>query len=62
MITAIKEGEHLRILSTTEEIPENVELHLAIKEDDAWTRAQLETEFRSEEDWGESLDDLVSEK
>ncbi|MGB0743275.1 MAG: hypothetical protein ACPGSB_02010 [Opitutales bacterium] len=59
MITAIKEGDHLKIISSTEEIPENVTLHLALTEEDSWGRAQIETEFRSEEDWGDSLNSLV---
>ena len=60
MITVIKEGDHLKILSTTEEIPENTPLHLSLSQDGTWARAQLETEFRSEEDWGDSLNDLVT--
>jgi hypothetical protein len=59
MITVIKEGDHLKILSSTEKIPDNVTLHLSLSEEDSWARAQLETEFRSDEDWGDSLDDLV---
>lgn len=59
MITAIKEGDHLRILSTTEEIPDNTTLRLALAADDEWSRAELETEFRSDEDWGNALDNLV---
>ncbi len=62
MITAIKEGNHLKILSSTDEIPENVELHLAFAEEDTWTRAQIETEFRSDEDWGDALNSLIETK
>lgn len=59
MITAIKEGDYLRILATTEEIPDNTTLRLALATDDGWSRAELETEFRSDEDWGNALDNLV---
>ena len=61
-ITAIKEGDILRIISSTEPIPENIPLHLHVHTLDAWQAAQLETVFRDEEDWGSSLDHLVSPK
>lgn len=60
MITAIKEGDHLRIISSTDEIPENTTLHLSLADENEWSRAELETEFRSDEDWGNSLDHLVA--
>lgn len=59
MITAIKEGDHLRILSSSDEIPDNVPLHLALTDACQWSRAELDTEFRSDEDWGHSLDHLI---
>jgi len=59
MITAIKEGDHLKILSTTEDIPENTPIQFSLAQENTWESAQLETEFRSEEDWGDSLNDLA---
>jgi hypothetical protein len=61
-ITAIREGDILRIISSTETIPENTPLRLDVRALDGWQAAQLETVFRDEEDWGHSLDHLVSPK
>jgi hypothetical protein len=57
-IIAIKEGDILRIISSSEVIPENTPLHLHLRALDVWQAAQLETVFRDGEDWGNSLDHL----
>lgn len=57
-IIAIKEGDILRIISSSEVIPENTPLHLHLRALDGWQAAQLETVFRDGEDWGNSLDHL----
>ena len=58
-ITVIKEGNILRILSSSEPIPENTPLELQVKSPDAWDLAQLESVFNEDdEDWGDSLDSL----
>ncbi len=61
-ITVIKEGDHLRILSSTEPIPENTPIELVRPSLDAWQAAQLETAFRTDEDWGDSLQQFVAEE
>jgi len=61
-ITAVKEGNVLRIISSTEPIPENIPLHLQVHALDGWQAAQLETTFRDDEDWGGSLDHLIVKK
>ena len=61
-ITAIKEGDFLRIISSSEPIPENTPLHLDVRAIDGWQAAQLETVFRDDEDWGNSLDHLMAPK
>jgi hypothetical protein len=58
-ITVIKEGNVLRILSSSQPIPENTPLELEVKTPDAWDLAQLESVFNEDdEDWGDSLDAL----
>ncbi len=58
-ITVIKEGNVLRILSSSEPIPENTPLELFTLSIDPWQAAQLESVFREDEDWGHSLDHLI---
>jgi hypothetical protein len=58
-ITVIKEGNVLRILSSSEPIPENTPLKLFTHGIDPWQAAQLESVFREDEDWGHSLDHLI---
>lgn len=59
-ITVIKEGDQLRILSATEPIPENTPIKLFRPVLDPWQAAQLETTFRTDEDWGDSLEALMA--
>ena len=61
-IIAIKEGNILRIISSSEVIPENTPLHLHLRALDGWQAAQLETVFRDGEDRGNSLDHLIAPK
>lgn len=61
-IIAIKEGNILRIISSSEVSPENTPLHLHLRALDGWQAAQLETVFRDGEDWGNSLDHLIAPK
>ena len=58
-ITVIKEGDHLRIISSSEPIPENTPMELFTQSIDPWQAAQLESVFREDEDWGHSLDHLI---
>ena len=58
-ITAVKEGDHLRIIASSAPIPENTPLNLLIVGIDPWDAAQLESVFRDDEDWGHSLDHLI---
>jgi hypothetical protein len=57
-ITVIKEGNVLRIISASEQIPDNTTLELFTHSIDPWQAAQLESVFREDEDWGTSLDHL----
>lgn len=61
-ISAIKEGDYLRILSASGPIPENTPITLIYAGPDPWQNAQLETIFREEENWGDSLDPLCLPK
>ena len=63
-VTAIKEGNVLRILSDSGDIPDHVPLRLSIAAMpvDAWQAAQLDRVFSDDEDWGDSLDSLVAKK
>jgi hypothetical protein len=58
-ITVIKEGDHLRILTATQPIPENTPLTFSTHVIEPWQAAQLESVFRDDEDWGNSLDHLI---
>jgi hypothetical protein len=58
-ITVIKEGDHLRILSASEPIPENTPLELVTHGMESWQAAQLDSAFRDGEDWGVTLEHLV---
>jgi hypothetical protein len=58
-ITVVREGNVLRILSSSAPIPENITLELEVKTSDPWDLAQLDSVFsEDEEDWGKSLDAL----
>ena len=58
-ITVIKEGNVLRILSSSSPIPENTPFKLELQDPDAWDLAQMDSVFREDdEDWGNSLDAL----
>ena len=59
-ITVIREGDHLRILSSTEPIPENTPIELFRPAIEPWQAAQLESAFRDDEDWGDGLRALIS--
>jgi len=61
-ITVIKEGDHLRILSASEPIPENTPLELFTHAMEPWQAAQLDSAFRDGEDWGAMLEDLVAKE
>ena len=61
-ITAIKEGDYLRIIASSAPIPEDTPMNLFIVGIDAWDAAQLESVFRDDEDWGHSLDYLIVKK
>ena len=63
-VTAIKEGNVLRILSDSGDIPEHVLLRLSVAAlpVDAWQAAQLDSAFSDAEDWGDTLDSLLVKK
>jgi hypothetical protein len=67
-INVIKEGSLLRVIESSEPIPDGARLILytaseladLTRQPTAWEAAQLESAFRDgEEDWGSSLDGLV---
>jgi hypothetical protein len=66
-VTVIREGNALRLIDSTEPIPEGATLVLYTADEiarlSAWTAceaAQLDSVFRDDdEDWGDSLDALV---
>ena len=60
-VTAIKEGNVLRILSDSGDIPEHIPLRLTVATVpvDAWQAAQLDSVFSDDEDWGDALDSMV---
>ncbi|MFZ4777077.1 MAG: hypothetical protein ACOYM3_17035 [Terrimicrobiaceae bacterium] len=69
-ITVIKEGEILRIIKSSEPIPDGTKLKLytaaeinaLAKRPTTWETAQLESAFQEgEEDWGTSLDSITEE-
>lgn len=67
-INVIKEGNLLRVIDSSEPIPDGAKLTLytsaelvdLAKQPTAWESAQLESAFQEDaEDWGHSLDSLV---
>jgi len=67
-IEVVKEGNLLRVVESSEPIPEGARLTLytaselvgLAKQPTAWEAAQMESAFQGgEEDWGASLDCLV---
>jgi len=67
-INVIKEGNLLRVLESSEPIPDGARLTLytaseladLARQPSAWEAAQMESAFSDgEEDWGSSLDRLV---
>ena len=60
-ITVVKEGNGLRIVHATDDVPEGVEFELFTRNElvDPWTAAALESAFADAEDWGDTLDELV---
>lgn len=67
-ITAIKEGDVLKVVESSEPIPDGARLTLytatelaaLTRQPSAWEAAQVESAFSDgEEDWGSSLDCLV---
>jgi hypothetical protein len=58
-ITVVKEGNVLKIISSSGVIPDNTPLQMELKAPDAWDLVQLETLFKEDdEDWGHTLDAL----
>lgn len=61
-ITVIKEGNHLRILSASEPIPDNTPFTLFTQGMAGWQAAQLQSAFKDEENWGDKLSALIIEE